>query len=124
MASRDLLQAHQGDVVALEEAYQLIQVGHAAGEAIELIDDDGLHLARRHQGEERLEAGPFEVLGAIAFVANDVHERPILHQGIGFELRLLSTHGHAVPGLVLGTDTHIPDHLHSCLHHQRVDEVS
>jgi hypothetical protein len=108
-----LLQAHQGGVAPLEALHEPVEVGNAAGEAVELIDDDHLHLVGVDQGERDLQAQPLEVFRCIPFVAEDGQEVPILHQAIRLQLRLLRLHQDAIPDLILGADPYIAARPHT-----------
>jgi hypothetical protein len=83
------LQAHQRDALFLEEFHQGVEIFHAPGEAIQLVDDDGLHLELCHEGKEILQTRAFQDLGAHAFIANDLREHPVFDYCIGLDLGLL-----------------------------------
>jgi hypothetical protein len=112
VASRLSCRLTKGHAFFLEQLHEAVEIFDAAGEAVQLVDDDRPHLPRLDQRYQAFQARAPETFRAHPFIPDDLRHRPILHQGVGVDLLRLHVQAHPVSGLLTGTHPRIPDDLH------------
>jgi hypothetical protein len=100
---------------------ELAEVADAAGETVELGDEEAVGVAGVERREGALEAGTLQRLCGEAGVLAGGDELEVHGEGVSVELRALRVEADAFAGLLLGADADVPDDTGGKRHDELLD---